>query len=43
VPAIDLIDFDFSCWHRTCDDLSAVSKRSLDVTGETVLQLIRGR
>jgi glutaminyl-peptide cyclotransferase len=42
VPAIDLIDFDFSCFHRTCDDLSAVSKRSLDVTGETVLQLIRG-
>ncbi len=41
VPAIDLIDFEFSCFHRTCDDLSAVSKRSLDVTGETVLQLIR--
>ena len=22
-PSIDLIDFDFPCWHRTCDDLSA--------------------
>jgi hypothetical protein len=36
VPAIDLIDFDFPCWHRRCDDLSAVSERSLDVTGEAV-------
>jgi glutaminyl-peptide cyclotransferase len=42
VPAIDLIDFDFDCYHLTCDDLGAVSERSLDVTGETVLQLIRG-
>jgi hypothetical protein len=42
VPAIDLIDFDFDCYHRTCDDLSAVSERSLDATGETVLELIRG-
>jgi glutaminyl-peptide cyclotransferase len=41
VPAIDLIDRNFRCWHRTCDDLSAVSERSLDVTGETVLELIR--
>lgn len=36
VPSIDLIDFDFPCFHRTCDDLSAVSERSLDVTGEAV-------
>jgi hypothetical protein len=34
VPSIDLIDFDFPCWHKRCDDLSAVSERSLDVTGE---------
>ena len=40
VPSIDLIDFDFECFHRTCDDLSAVSERSLDVTGETVLSLL---
>jgi hypothetical protein len=42
VPSIDLIDFDFRCWHRLCDDLSAVSERSVDVSGETVLELIRG-
>jgi hypothetical protein len=41
VPAIDLIDFDFPCWHRLCDDLSAVSERSLDTSGEAVLELIR--
>lgn len=40
VPAIDLIDFDFPCFHRPCDDLSAVSERSLDLTGETVLELL---
>jgi glutaminyl-peptide cyclotransferase len=41
VPSIDLIDFDFACWHRTCDDLSAVSPRSINATGETVLELLR--
>jgi Zn-dependent M28 family amino/carboxypeptidase len=40
VPAIDLIDFTFPCWHKTCDDLSAVSKRSLDKSGETVLEFL---
>ncbi|HKP89258.1 MAG TPA: M28 family metallopeptidase [Thermoleophilaceae bacterium] len=40
VPAVDLIDFDFPCWHKTCDDLSQVSERSLDATGEAVLELI---
>ena len=41
VPSIDLIDFDFACWHERCDDLSAVSERSLDVSGETVAELLR--
>jgi glutaminyl-peptide cyclotransferase len=41
VPAIDLIDFDFPCFHRRCDDLSAVSERSLDAVGETVYELLR--
>ena len=41
IPAIDLIDFDFPCWHERCDDLTAVSAKSLDVTGETVLELLR--
>ena len=40
VPAIDLIDFDFPCWHRRCDDLSAVSERSLDRVGETMQELL---
>jgi glutaminyl-peptide cyclotransferase len=40
VPAIDLIDFDFDCFHRTCDDLSAVSERSIDAVGETVFELL---
>jgi glutaminyl-peptide cyclotransferase len=40
VPAIDLIDFDFPCWHRRCDDMSAVSERSLDRVGETVYELL---
>jgi glutaminyl-peptide cyclotransferase len=42
VPSIDLIDFDFPCWHRRCDDMSAVSERSVDAVGETVFELLRG-
>ena len=41
VPAIDLIDFEFACWHRPCDNLAAVSRRSLDATGESVFELLR--
>ena len=41
VPAIDLIDFDFPCWHERCDDMSAVSAKSLDRSGEAVLELLR--
>ena len=41
VPAIDLIDFAFPCFHRRCDDLSAVSARSVDAVGETVYELMR--
>jgi Zn-dependent M28 family amino/carboxypeptidase len=41
VPAIDLIEWPYRCWHRPCDDLSAVSQRSLDRTGETVVELVR--
>jgi hypothetical protein len=43
VPAIDLIDFNFPCWHKPCDDLSAVSKTSLDKSGEAVLEFLRDR
>jgi len=41
VPSIDLIDFDFPCWHKRCDDMSKISPRSLDATGESVLELLR--
>jgi glutaminyl-peptide cyclotransferase len=41
IPAIDLIDFTFACWHQTCDDMGAVSMASLDMTGETVYELVR--
>jgi glutaminyl-peptide cyclotransferase len=41
VPAIDLIDFEFACFHRRCDDLDVVSERSVDASGETVLELLR--
>lgn len=40
VPAIDLIDFTFDCWHQTCDDMSAVSARALDLAGETVVRML---
>ncbi len=40
VPAVDLIDFDFPCFHRRCDDMSRISARSLDAVGETVLELL---
>ena len=41
VPAIDVIQWPYECYHRRCDDVSAVSERSLDRTGEAVLQLVR--
>jgi hypothetical protein len=40
VPSIDLIDWDFPCYHKTCDNLGAVSERSLDVSGEAVAGLL---
>lgn len=41
VDTIDLIDFDFACFHKSCDDLGAVSADSLDKVGETVFELLR--
>jgi glutaminyl-peptide cyclotransferase len=41
VPSIDLIDFDFPCWHRNCDDMSAVSQASVNAVGETIYELLR--
>ena len=41
IPAIDLIDFDYPCWQKVCDDLGKVSRASLAQVGATVLELIR--
>jgi hypothetical protein len=41
VPAIDLIQWPYDCWHEPCDDLTQVEERSLDLTGETVYELVR--
>ena len=41
IPAIDLIDFNYPCWQRTCDNLSQVSPASLAAVGATVLRLLR--
>jgi hypothetical protein len=41
IPAVDLIDFEYPCWQRTCDNLSQVSQRSLAAVGTTVLALMR--
>jgi peptidase M28-like protein len=41
VRAVDLIQWPYDCWHKPCDDLSAVSEVSLDQSGETVLELVR--
>src|ERR1700759_3830364 len=40
LPSIDLIDFTFPCWHQTCDDLSAVSKTSLNTSGKAMLEFL---
>lgn len=41
VRAIDLIDWDYPCWQKTCDRMDKLSARSLDAVGETVLELVR--
>jgi hypothetical protein len=41
VPAIDLIDFSYPHFHRTSDDLRAVSQRSLDAVGEALADFLR--
>ena len=40
VPSIDLIDFDFPCFHRRCDNLSRISRASLNAVGETMMELL---
>lgn len=40
IPAVDLIDFDYPAWHTPADTLDAVSARSLQITGEVVLEAL---
>jgi glutaminyl-peptide cyclotransferase len=40
-PAVDLIDFDYPCWQKVCDDLGKVSLKNLTRVGATVLELLR--
>src|SRR2546425_1364403 len=36
IPAVDLIDFDYPCWHMACDTLDKVSAHSLKIVGDVV-------
>jgi hypothetical protein len=40
IPAIDLIDFDYPYWHTIADTPDKLSVRSLDASGEAVLELL---
>ena len=40
IPAIDLIDWPYACHEKPCDNLSAISERSLDASGEAVAGLL---
>ena len=40
IPSIDLIDWDVPCYHKSCDNRSAVSEKSLDASGEAVAGLL---
>ena len=37
IPSVDIIDLDYPAWHTQDDTLDAVSARSLQVVGDTVL------
>jgi glutaminyl-peptide cyclotransferase len=41
IPAIDLIDFDYPCWQKPCDTVDKLDARSIDASGEAVLELVR--
>lgn len=36
IPSVDLIDFDYPCWHMACDTLAQVSAHSLKIVGDVV-------
>lgn len=41
IPAIDLIDFDYPWWHTAEDTVDKLSEKSLDASGEAVVELLR--
>jgi glutaminyl-peptide cyclotransferase len=43
IPAIDLIDFGYACFHQRCDTLDQISRASLDAVGEALTELLRDR
>jgi len=43
IPAVDLIDFDYSSWHTINDDIEQVSAESLQAVGDTLLAWLLSR
>lgn len=41
IPAINLIDFTYPCFHRACDTLDLIRPASLDAVGEALVELLR--
>jgi len=42
IPSIDLIDFDYACFHVLCDTPAQLTPASLGAVGETLVELLRG-
>ena len=40
VPSVDIIDLEYAPWHTAGDTLDAVSARSLQVVGDTLLDAL---
>ena len=40
IPAVDVIDLDYSAWHTPQDDLDHVSARSLQMVGDAILEAL---
>lgn len=43
IPAVDIIDFDYSYWHTTLDTADKVSAKSLEIVGRTLQEWITQR